>query len=437
MPQTIVPKGIWGAFLFFNHMRKAVLSVLLLLCAAAVFAQDAKNPELEQLLRENVFRTGVNTNPYEYLPAAETPVPAGYKPFYISHYGRHGSRSDWEGSTYAEVLDMYTRAHDAGLLTEEGEYAYRTIGEIIALHDHMDGRLTPRGAREHRQIAGRMYTKYRKVFKSRKVRAVSSTVPRCLVSMAAFTGELLARNKNQDINWDTGSQFMKYCSSNDPDDLRDEAYVLILEHANAHSADTAQFLSRIFKDPSKCRELIGSPSEMLDGTFAIAAICGAFDYDDTMLRLFTEDDRYWYAQNISMNLYLRQCNSLQFGARRMAVPESDAIMEDIVAKADDALASGNIAADLRFGHDYQLLAACSRLGIKGIAERLDNKQCLDWPGYLYSPFAGNLQIIFYRNNKGDTLVKFYINERETSLITLPGGPYYKWEAVKEAFKTCP
>ena len=68
---------------------------------------------------------------------------------------------------------------------------------------------------------------------------------------------------------------------------------------------------------------------------------------------------------------------------------------------------------------------------------MDAKECLDWPGYLYSPFAGNLQMVFYRNRKGEVLVKFFINERETSLITLPGGPYYKWEDVKEAFKTCP
>ncbi len=408
--------------------------MLVLPCARA---QDGKNPVLEALLEENIFRTGVNTNPYEYLPAPETPVPTGYKPFYISHYGRHGSRSDWEGSTYAKVLDMYERAHAAGLLTPEGEYAYSAVADIVARHNHMDGRLTPRGAREHRQIAGRMYSKYRKVFKGRKVRAVSSTVPRCLVSMAAFTGELLARDKRQDISWDTGSGFMKYLSSDDPARLRDSAYVLILRHAHAHPADTAQFLGRIFKDPSECRKLIGAPSDMIDGTLAIAAISGAFDYDSTLLGLFTPDDRYWYAQNMSMNLYLRQCNSLTFGEQRMAVPASEAIVHDIVDRAEEAISDGGIAADLRFGHDYQLLAACSRLGVKGIAERLTDEQCLDWPGYLYTPFAGNLQIIFYRNRSGEVLVKFYINERETSLVTLPGGPYYKWDEVKEAFRHCP
>ena len=408
-------------------------ALLLTLCAGA---QDAKNPELEALLRENIFRTGVNTNPYEYLPVAETPVPKGYKPFYISHYGRHGSRSDWEGDIYAKALDMYSRAHAAGLLTDEGEYAYATIAEVVRLHNHMDGRLTPRGAREHRQIAHRMYKKYRKLFRDgRQVRAVSSTVPRCLVSMAAFTGEMLSLDKDLNIGWDTGDAFMKYCSSNDPRDVHDEAYKIIDAHAAAHPADTVNFLNKIFKDPSQCRAQIGDPAEMLDGTFAVAAICGSFDLGDRMLNIFTEDDRYWYAQNISLNLYLRQCNSLDFGERRMAVPETDNFVNDVVTRADEAIRRGDIAADLRFGHDYQLLAVCSRIGIKGIAERVTWQQSLDWPAYLYTPFAGNLQMIFYRNKAGEVLVKFYINERETTLTTLPGGPYYKWEDVKESFKT--
>ena len=421
-------------------MKRTILTLILVLSSLLIAsAQDAKNPELEALLQENIFRTGVNTNPYEYLPQAETRVPRGYKPFYISHYGRHGSRSDWEGDIYSNVLDLYNKAHDAGLLTEEGERARKEVTEIIALHNHMDGRLTPRGAREHRAIANRMYHKYKRVFRKngRNVRAVSSTVPRCLVSMAAFTGELLSLDRRLNINWDTGSEFMKFCSSNDPDDVKEEAYKLIIAHAEAHPADTAQFIARVLTDPSKCQELVGEPYDLLDGTFAIAAIAGAFDYDDFLLNLFTPDDRYWYAQNISMNLYLRQCNSLEFGERRMAVPESDAIAEDIVAKADEAIANGNVCADLRFCHDYQLLAACSRMGIKGIAERMSATQCLDWPGYLYSPFAGNLQIVFYKHRKNDVLVKFFINERETYLITLPGGPYYKWDDVKEAFKTCP
>ena len=416
-------------------MKRLLLVLFAALSATLASAQVESDATLAALIHENHFRTGVNTNPYEYLPAAETPVPKGYKAFYISHYGRHGSRSDWSGTTYDRILEQYTKAHEAGVLSPDGEKAFEVVAGVISKHNKMNGRLTARGAREHRAIANRMYTKYRKVFTkgSRRVRAVSSTVPRCIVSMAAFTGELLSLDPKMQVGWDTGEEFMKYCSSNDPSDVKKEAYKLIEAHAASHVPDTASFLARIFKDPAEGLKVVGSGTEMLDGTMAIAAITGAFDYDGFLLGLFNEEDLLHYSKNVSMNLFLRQCNSKEFGDRRMAVPEVNALVEDVVNKADEAIRTGDYAADFRFGHDYQLLAFCARIGVKGIGERLDASECTSWPGYLYSPFAGNFQMIFYRNGDGDVIVKCYINERETTLLTLEGGPYYRWEDVKTAF----
>lgn len=415
------------------------LSLLLTLGVLAVFSASAQSAvetteAQAAYIHANRYRTGVNTNPYEYIPIAETPVPKGYKPFYISHYGRHGSRSDWDGD-YSEVIALYTKAHEAGVLSEAGEKAFATICEIYAKHNGMNGRLTPRGAREHRAIAHRMYEKYRKVFTKgpRQVRAVSSTVPRCIVSMAAFTGELLSLDPRLGVSWDTGERFMDYCSSNDPKDVKKEAYVLIDKYADSFDGDTLSFQKRIFKDVEAGRAVVGSGRALLDGTLEFAAISGAFDYDTFLLDLLDEDVLLHYAQNISLNLFLRQCNSAEFGDRRMAVPEVLNLVNDFVVKADEVIKTGDYAADLRFGHDYQLLAFCSRIGIKGIGERLTADEAVNWPGYFFSPFAGNVQAVFYRDKDGEILVKFFINERETSLITLPGGPYYRWEDVKEVF----
>ena len=183
----------------------------------------------------------------------------------------------------------------------------------------------------------------------------------------------------------------------------------------------------------KARVVAHALREIMEGTGAFAAISGAFDLDETLLRLFSLADLEHYARNVSLNLYLRQCNSLEFGDRRMAVPEVVNFLNDVIDKADEAIAGGPCSVDLRFGHDYHLLAVCSRLGIRGIAERMDKDEAVNWPGWLYSPFAGNLQMVFYRNASGDVLVKFYINERETGLTLLDGGPYYKWEEVKKAW----
>ena len=413
-------------------MKKLFFTLVCVFLYLAASGQQ-KDPEVERLVHENLLRTGIVLNPYEYLPVAETPVPAGYKAFYISHYGRHGSRSDWPADGYRGVTGKFTRAHEAGILTPQGERAYEMIKDIFARYDDMGGRLTPRGAREHRQIAHRMYNKYKKVFRSgnRRIRAISSTSPRCIISMAAFTGELLSLDRKLDIGWDTGERYMRYMSSGETPEIREMTAPVIRQNREAHPRDTATFLSRVFTDIDKGLEIAGPADDFLEETLMIAVASGAFDCDDSLLRLFNEDDIYWHEANFAMTMYLRQCNSVDYGDLRMAIPEVQAFLDDFTAKADEVIADGNYVADLRFGHDTHLLAICARLGIKGVGERLTAEQSLAWPGFLYSPFAGNLQAVFYRGKAGDVLVKFYLNEREATLLGLDGGPYYKWEDVKD------
>ena len=424
-----------------------------------------KNPETVRLIHENLERAGINTNPYEYLPGGPgqaaaagkneakagaaagakngaktgvmTKAPKGYKPFYISHYGRHGSRSDWAGSKYPWVTEKYDALENEGLLTEEGKIAVARVREIISLHGGMDGRLTQRGQDEHRQIAARMFTNYPGVFKkgSHKVRALSSVAQRCIISMTAFTGELLRREPKLDITWDTGAAFQGICSTEDTREIKKAVNKVLEDQAAEHIPDTAGFYRKLFTDPSKARTITEDPIKLMRYTFDIASIAGSYYMDDRLMRVFSEDDLYWYAQNVAMMLYLRQCNSVEWGDERMKPVQE--LVDDIVTKADEAIKTGDVAADLRFGHEYQLLAISSRLGVSGVAERLSAETSRDWQGFLYSPFACNLQMIFYKNAKGDVLVKFLLNEREANLITLEGGPYYRWEDVKAAIATAP
>ena len=75
---------------------KRIISLLSLLALAlgTAYAQQ-KSPEMVKFLQEFPQRAGFNTHSYEFIDVVDTPAPMGYEPFYISHYGRHGSRSDW------------------------------------------------------------------------------------------------------------------------------------------------------------------------------------------------------------------------------------------------------------------------------------------------------------------------------------------------------
>lgn len=50
-----------------------------------------------------------------------TAPPAGYEPFYVTHYGRHGARYMTDDDLYKYVIGKMDTAQIIGLLTETGK----------------------------------------------------------------------------------------------------------------------------------------------------------------------------------------------------------------------------------------------------------------------------------------------------------------------------
>jgi hypothetical protein len=414
----------------------AFLLPLMLEAQESTPAWNEINPSVMEAIRENPLRAGVNTCPYEYVPGPETKVPKGYKAFYISHFGRHGSRTNWpeEGTAYEETLQLYNRAAEAGILTPQGDSIRTCIREIIREFAGMGGRLTYRGTREHREIAARMYGRFRKVFRQgeRRIRAIASISPRCLVSMAAATGELLSLDPTLDIRWDSGENYMSYMVTDSSPELRSTAVGFQKSYLKAHTPDTAAFIKKVFTDPGRVRQTVGDPVELMRRTFDVAHNQGAMDMDPYIFRCFTTEDLYHYEASISLQQYLRHCNSLDFSDLRL--PSVRPLVDDFVDKADECIETGKYVADLRYAHDSQLMAFASLIGLEAEGPQRSIAEAALWPGYLVTPFAANLLAVFYRNKDNDILVKFYYNEREQRILSLPGGPYYKWEEVKSHMK---
>ena len=59
-------------------------------------------------------RTGGVYYAYPVTESDNTPVPNGYEPVYISHYGRHGSRYLISDRDYASVADVLHNADKTG-----------------------------------------------------------------------------------------------------------------------------------------------------------------------------------------------------------------------------------------------------------------------------------------------------------------------------------
>lgn len=414
-----------------------IVLAVLLIAGNNAGAQIIRNPEAAAYLREDLTRAGVNSNCYEFPELKDTPAPKGYKPFYISHYGRHGSRSDWGSANYARLEKVLSEGKAAGILTPGGDSLLTLTREVIRLHDGMDGRLVPRGLYEHRMLADRMFHRYRRVFTkgSGKISAVSSMVPRCMLSMTAFTDRLSELDPGLDIHWDAGEKIQAYVDNVCPSDIDKSAYRIIDSLYAAEVPDTVLIFRRLFTDAEAGRRIAGDPVQFQRDIFAAGRVQDPFELDGNIMAFLPFDVVYHNWEYVNINHFLHQCNSEEFGDRRL--PAVRNLVDDIVSRADDAIRTGNHAADLRFGHDYPALNLVCYLGFEGVGERYDVEAARQhFNGSLYFPFAMSIQMVFYRNNSGDILVKFLLNEQETLLRGLApvSGPYYRWNTVKANLK---
>lgn len=198
-------------------------NILALLFAAIPFLCEAQEPgpEIMAYLRENPRRFAFNIHSYEVTPHQDTPAPKGYHPFYLSHYGRHGSRGSWGCEPYMRVEDILEQAAADGILTPAGDSLLKLATYVKECQWGMDGELTPRGVAEHKGIARRMYRRFPKVFKKGQVRVTSSTSPRCLVSMSSFVSGLAACRPGLGFSITTGWKYMNYIAKADTPEIQE------------------------------------------------------------------------------------------------------------------------------------------------------------------------------------------------------------------------
>ena len=103
---------------------KRLLFILSALFIASVAMAQTSREEIDAHPHIAMATHSVYAGGYFFKPLAE--APKGYKPFYISHYGRHGSRYEAEAEQTGDLLGIFRTAEKLGLLTAKGK-------EVLAL----------------------------------------------------------------------------------------------------------------------------------------------------------------------------------------------------------------------------------------------------------------------------------------------------------------
>ena len=396
------------------------------LACAAIFAGAQTLEETASIYKAYPTPSGVRAK-----------APEGYEPFYISHYGRHGSRWITDDERYLATIAPFDSAYAIGGLTTLGIDMRERLQRINDDAIGRSGSLTPIGERQHHDIASRMYEAFPQVFAyPAKVHAVSSTSMRCAMSMSAFTEALKEHNPLLLVKREPYAKHMDYIAYTSPEakafhndtTWRNEYIALIRDIVKPQ-----RLMASLFTDPSGIDPI--TQYKIMENLYWAASDMQDVELDENLYDIFTYDELYAIWRTINARMYV--CNGNYPAANGVMLKSADSLIDDIIAKADSAIANGDVSANLRFGHDTNLLRLLARMGIKGCAEataKLADAHTV-WRDYQLSPMAANLQLVFYRNGKGNVLVRLLLNEEDAYLpIQSANAPFYNWSDVKAYWK---
>ena len=395
------------------------------------------------IIRESPAFASCNYDIYpDSIPDNLTPAPQGKRPFYISHYGRHGSRYINRRSGYEIPYKMIAQANGVDELTPMGKQVLNEMNLILADSQDRWGDLTRLGRKQHQQIARRMIERFPEVFAdSVCVTAISTVVPRCIVSMESALMELAQLNPRLNITMDASKRTQVYMNHQDPLLRRSK---LTPEAQKAYDAYTASRLGNsrlmelLFKNPDIVKELVDETFFnyylMKMGLFQLNT---QFNQNNVLMSLFTAEDLYrmWQIDNALWYLQYGFCplngGDYPYSQRHL--------LRQMIADADSCLRQDRPGAQLRYGHDTVLLPLVCLLGINGYDLRttnLDEIEARGWWSSSVFPMGSNVQFIFYRRNPEDkdVIFKVLLNEHEARLpIRTDCAPYYHWRDFRRYY----
>ena len=416
---------------------------ILLLSSFIVFFISLSAQTVREDIRRDVHCIASNYMAYPNPTQKKlTPAPKGMKPFYISHYGRHGSRFHTKPSIYNAPYTTLQKADSLGKLTPVGRDVLQRLDLIRKDAVNRWGDLTPLGALQQQQIAERMFQRFPEVFKDHaEIDARSTSVGRCVLSMENMLMQLLRLNPRLNLHYDA--------THRDADILNFQDKRLFALKSNKASLDLYRKYAKryerhdhltqlLFNDTAYVRHHVNAPDLALQ-LLIVAAIMQNTELREevSLFDIFTEDELYynWRIGNVRWYIGWGAC-PVNGGVQPYTQRN---LLRRIIQDADSCIGQSKTKVQLRFGHETVLMPLVCLLDLNGYGVAQDDLEQLEehgWMNYRIFPMGANIQFIFYRRNPTDrnVLFKVLLNENEATLpLPTDTPPYYKWSDFREYY----
>lgn len=415
------------------------LGLSLILSVSAFWGQTGK----DEMFANPNKTAGVH---YAY-PANEikqqTLPPKGYEPFYISHFGRHGSRYLISDNEYKWIIDLFEKAKKENALSPLGEDVLNRLQLVWQEAEGSGGDLSRLGVREQRGIAERMYQNYPEVFTDdADLFACATTIVRCVLSMDAFSERLKELNPNMQITREAGLKHQAYLNHHtkeaidfrSADDTWREEY---LKFEKTH-VNPDRLISSLFTNKEFIKKKV-NPEKLMWGLFAVAGGMQNIETEADFYDIFEAQELFDLWQCKNYRLYVNDANSSQNNG--LMFENCKPVLRRMISSADSIIVNNKNGADFKFAHDGNIIPLALLLHLDDCYNSVDDPDEFykAWSDFKVAPMAGNIQLVFYRNSKdpNDILVKFLLHENEILVppIKTDSAPYYKWSDVKSYYQS--
>lgn len=369
------------------------------------------------------------------------------KPVYIARVARHGARYISSSKKLEKLQKAISKASAAGTLTKEGQKFSALLKSVENATGSQWGRLSEVGCREEERLAEDLYTLLPDLLKNARVNAISTYVPRVVMTMYQFNHELTALSSDIAITTSEGKQFsyLLRCFTADPaySSYRDKGDWSKVTERMMDSIVSPEPARRILgNDPSlDDREFKKLSLEMYDVLQSLTAFGMPAPTDEFMS---AEDYRScWEVDNLEH--YLR--NTIT-PLSSLAGKASSPLLARIIADADASLSNRLLdlsitKADMRhaesaarydanfyFGHAETLMPLLSLMHVPGCYDDSGDFATLAdrWKDYDIVPLGANLDIILLADSMQRTYVALRHNGR--FVAPMPGSLIVPWSDYK-------
>lgn len=422
---------------------------LLLIALVAVVVATAQTPDaVRESIRKYPNLAATVHSPYPSVPFTKlADAPEGFEPFYFSLVGRHGSRYEQSESRFRKAATAFNKADSLGILTEEGKALCKRLNIIWNAQKGRDGELTLLGERQWQEIGHRAYERFKPVFENGSIEGKSSTSLRCIFSMAAFNDGIKSCSPTTRVTQQARkSELWIVRPHHDNPAISEEAKAICKEYNDhgewekarkewnrSHKAD--HFMSMVVTDEKRFLKECGAKYSGRIARYAFTALLFGENFElgdrEMLCRLFTTEEMYdIYVYNAAhwVNYALGRGNDIV----EMKQGHMRTLIEDIINKGNEAIKGENPhTANVRFTHDSYVGPLLSAMGYEGCVPQWSEDLEVATTSYNHGvvcPMAANLQVILYRNKRGEVLVRSLINENDAFLpIKSKTAPFYRWD----------